>query len=239
MRSEIDLPITLGGLVVTATPVLFMNEAKEPSRTVYERRDVFAPDRSATHYWSPTLGAVGDALVVAAPAAAAAATLPLYAGRDWADTYTDFLLLAESMVVTSLINQLVRNSIRRPRPYMYSDDFSRRRGNHEDLSSFFSGHAASTFAVGTALWRIHGLRYPEQRAANALIGAAAMTAGLAEGALRVLSGGHFWTDAVAGAVVGLSVGWLTVELHRTEDDVSGRIALQGVGPGWIALGMDF
>lgn len=239
VRNEIDLPLTLGGLAVTATPLLFSKEESVVDRTIHDRQKIFFLDRHVASFSSETIHTIGEGIVLVAPLAASAATLPLYRGRTWSETYTDFLLLAESMVVTSLVNQLVRNSFRRPRPYMYSGDFSRRRDNREDFASFFSGHAASTFAAGTALWRMQSIRYPEHKTTNAIIGAAALTAGLAEATMRVLSGDHFWTDAAVGSAVGVSVGWLVVEAHRSGEPEPGKVTLRGVGPGWVALGMNF
>ena len=81
--------------------------------------------------------------------------------------------------------------------------------------SFPSGHTATAFATATVVGLLHPrLRWP-------LLGLAALV-----GLSRVYLGVHFWFDVLAGAALGIAVGWTAVWgmrrlrtlLHRTGDE---------------------
>jgi len=69
-------------------------------------------------------------------------------------------------------------------------------------SSFPSGHTISWFSLAT----VYGLKYPKLIAPLAVIGA-----GVAYS--RVYFGKHYPTDVLAGAALGIGLGWLTVKLE--------------------------
>jgi undecaprenyl-diphosphatase len=79
--------------------------------------------------------------------------------------------------------------------------------------SFFSGHAATSFAVTTATFvTLHRL-HPDDRWPWVVLAGGGLAAGFV-GATRVLAGAHFPTDVVAGAAVGASFGLLVPALHK-------------------------
>jgi membrane-associated phospholipid phosphatase len=69
-------------------------------------------------------------------------------------------------------------------------------------SSFPSGHTISWFSLATA----YAIKYPKLIAPLAVIGA-----GVAYS--RVYFGKHYPTDVLAGAALGIGIGWLTLKLE--------------------------
>jgi hypothetical protein len=136
------------------------------------------------------------------------------------------LLLGEALAISGAVNETVKYAVRRPRPYTYD----RREGKVGDDISFYSGHTTQSAAATVFLARsldLTGDLGPAGRVA-AYGGAAALTA--AVGTLRVLSGRHYPSDVLVGAVVGGAIGWLVPELHR-------RGATASAGPGTGGAGL--
>jgi len=110
----------------------------------------------------------------------------------------------------------------RPRPFLYGDPsfpsgykapLSIRNSGDASLS-FLSSHTAEAFAMVTSLYVAEHRLHPRSRYPKYLLGVGlgvASTIGVA----RVMSGYHFITDVVGGAVVGSSVGVLVASVHSS------------------------
>lgn len=125
------------------------------------------------------------------------------------------VIILESGLLASGITNMVKEAVRRPRPYMYnaSVPVELHRGV-DDRHSFWSGHtaftAAYTFSTANLVQRTdatHGMK------TATWIGAAAVPAVM--GILRVRSGRHFPTDVVVGYAFGALVGWAVPYIHRS------------------------
>ncbi len=102
-----------------------------------------------------------------------------------------------ALIASGLVDRVIKIALGRPRPRLVDEGVvewsaSLASGHH----SFPSGHAVSafTFAVVFAVWR------PSWR--PALLAAAAAVA-----LSRVVLDAHFFSDVVAGALLGAAVGW--------------------------------
>ncbi len=71
----------------------------------------------------------------------------------------------------------------------------------EEFQSFPSGHALFFFAVAMAVYR-----YDKR------LGCILFTSATVMGVARVMAGVHYPGDILAGALIGIAVGWLTVQL---------------------------
>ncbi|NMB74585.1 MAG: phosphatase PAP2 family protein [Myxococcales bacterium] len=156
--------------------------------------------------------------------------------RGWAE---DSLLLLQALSANFLVANLVKLSVRRPRPYAYDPAVPEetRRGAEASLS-FYSGHSSTAFAMATAYALIYQARHPESPSRFAFfVGGYLLASGVA--LCRVAAGKHFWTDVLAGAAAGSLVGWLVVELHRrpdvTDQDTAGGSVSFLAGPGGVSL----
>lgn len=70
-----------------------------------------------------------------------------------------------------------------------------------DSTSLPSGHAATAFAAATAVILV----YPQLRAPLLLLAALVASS-------RAYLGVHYWSDVIAGCLVGVAIGWATVYL---------------------------
>lgn len=115
------------------------------------------------------------------------------------------------VAVSGGLTQVIKHLVGRPRPRM-------NLAWHElvgpvwdsDLHSLPSGHAATSFALAMYL----GLKYPRW-ILPLLILASLISVG------RVLSLSHYPSDVVAGAWLGLAVGWLADFLERRREKNGG------------------
>ncbi len=212
-----DLQLTLTGLYVSV--------AAELSDPAFDRpweapspRGVNALDRTVIGNRSGTASALSDSML------ATNLTLPFVAslvdnlflqgGGSWDGLGSDSLVLLETIAVGSIVCNVVKYGVRRPRPYVYdpSTDPEKRRSNTATLS-FFSGHTSLAFSMATAYSYLFTLRHPESPMVLPVWlfshSVAATTA-----VMRVEGGKHFWTDVVTGALVGSAVGLFVPALHR-------------------------
>jgi membrane-associated phospholipid phosphatase len=122
--------------------------------------------------------------------------------------FQDAVVYAQSLALTGALTAAVKAATRRPRPRAYAGDPKALEDVHA-YRSFFSGHTSLTFAaLTTSAWTIR-LRYGEQVwpwIVTGLVGASV-------GAERVLSGSHFPTDVLAGAIAGAAIGTAVPLLH--------------------------
>jgi membrane-associated phospholipid phosphatase len=107
------------------------------------------------------------------------------------------LLGLGAAIGAGVATQVVKHLVGRPRPRLDLPVWEYFGPTlQSDMHSFPSGHAATSFAVASLL----AARYPR---AAPLWYAAATAIGLG----RVVSGSHHLSDVLAGAVLGLVIGW--------------------------------
>jgi membrane-associated phospholipid phosphatase len=145
----------------------------------------------------------------------------LAALHDGASRYAgeDILLIAEAGVLAADVTQLTKMLVARERPFVHALPPERKRLTAEpsdnDLS-FFSGHTALAFALATAAGTVTTMRgYRWSPAAWS----AGLVAASGTGYLRIAADRHWFTDVLAGAVVGAAVGvFVPLLFHSAVDD---------------------
>lgn len=121
----------------------------------------------------------------------------------------DALLITEATVIAADINQLAKFAFARERPFVHylprAPDAIRALTDSpsDDNLSFFSGHTALAFAVGTSAAMVNTLR--GYRLAP-VVWVAGLTMAGSVGYLRIAADKHYFSDVVTGAVVGTVVG---------------------------------
>lgn len=129
--------------------------------------------------------------------------------------WVDALLILEATLTAQVLNQVVKFSVGRGRPYTVGASPELLAEAHDPADhnlSFFSGHATWTFALATSAATVMGLRgYRHAWVAWAVgLPLAAATA-----VLRVAGDKHWTTDVLLGAAVGAAAGVLMPTLlHR-------------------------
>jgi membrane-associated phospholipid phosphatase len=215
----LDLGITVGGLTMAGLPRLFVEEYIQPACGLdCDPDDVNALDRTVIGNYSE------DAVLVSDIGAGTAWVLPhLFGAIDvlvtspsdgWTGYAKDTLVILETLSVTLAANNLLNFVVQRPRPLVYDENIA---DDHRLLGdsalSFPSGHTAGAFAMATAYSRLFMLRHPDSPLVIPMwIGTYALAG--TTGVLRTTAGDHFWTDVIAGAVMGVGIGLLVPWMHE-------------------------
>ena len=150
---------------------------------------------------APVLGAVGEGLPYLRRGTVAA----------WEALQLDLTVSLEAMSVATFLNTVLKYAIRRPRPGNYSAPLQSAQGQ----LSFPSGHTAAAAAGLTTMTSTFWLRHPSS---PWRFGLAGLTLGLTAvtGYGRVAGGMHFYSDILAGAVLGGATGYLLPQLYRRD-----------------------
>lgn len=104
----------------------------------------------------------------------------------------------QSLLVTQVFTQLLKNIVNRDRPrFSKNDPFSNTGGE-----SFVSGHAAGTWSIMT----INAKRYPKSRYLSYSFASLVSVS-------RIYQDAHWFSDVLAGALLGYGVASLTLNLN--------------------------
>jgi len=135
--------------------------------------------------------ALGKAGFVWLAVAAIAAVFPARRMAAWR-------VVVAIVLTTGVVDVVIKPIVHRPRPYEVRAD-ARLIDQRPTTGSFPSGHAARAFAGALALGRL----FPSAQVAWWVLAAAI-------GVSRVYVGAHWPTDVLAGAIIGLAVGWFAL-----------------------------
>jgi membrane-associated phospholipid phosphatase len=180
-----------------------------PYREGYTGRDINPVDRWGYTERDDRAGQLADAGLYGGP------TLPLLLSLHPRPrpTYPIVLLLwLETMLLTFALSSLIKNTVSRPRPYVYNENWQLERPlTRRDRAAFLSGHAANATAGATlfaGLLAAYGLDRH---------GLGSLLAGTIAGStafLRVRAAKHWPTDALAGILLGGAVAGAVLWGHR-------------------------
>lgn len=131
----------------------------------------------------------------------------------------DLLITAEAVALAGTLNQLVKYSVGRQRPYARAGVPNPDTGQGADDAnlSFYSAHTSITFSTAFAAGTVARLRGYSWAPAIFIAGGAV---GVLTGYLRIAADQHYLTDVVTGALVGSAVGIGVPLLHR--NDAAGK-----------------
>lgn len=143
-----------------------------------------------------------------APAAAVGLGALVAAADDRLDEApTNTLLLAETLMVTLVLDDVLKSTLRRERPYAHALDPDAKTTTIEDsrdaILSFPSGHTSTAFALAAAggtLATMRGYRFAP------LVWITGAFLGVATGYARIAADQHYFTDVVSGAAIGTLTG---------------------------------
>lgn len=126
------------------------------------------------------------------------------------------VMYAETIMYAYGIKEWGKFLIDRARPYTYYADVPQKYIDDGDWkNSFPSGHTTLSFASAAFLSSVFNQYYPDSGWRFAVTG---ISFGLAAttGALRMVSGNHFFSDVMTGAVIGTLCGFLVPYMHTAE-----------------------
>jgi undecaprenyl-diphosphatase len=157
---------------------------------------------------------------------------PVLSGlRDgWDALLVDALMYAESTSLTSVLTDMAKIAVRRPRPYAYAQPST--TSTDAELS-FPSGHASGVAAVAATATYLAFVRSPRTPRPWITLGIGTVLTSLVSYE-RVRAGAHFPTDVIAGSMLGAAVGVLVPHLHRHAQEappvwIGAAPALEGRG----------
>jgi membrane-associated phospholipid phosphatase len=168
-------------------------------------------DRTALGRWEPRAHRSSNILFGAALGVSLATGILAQNGEQ---PLVPVVIILESGFLAAGITDVVKEAVRRPRPYLYDPAIPvELHKGHDDRHAFWSGHTANTAAITFATAHLvqHSNASPGAKTAT-WIGAATVPAAM--GWWRVRSGRHFPTDVLTGYAFGALVGWAVPYLHR-------------------------
>jgi membrane-associated phospholipid phosphatase len=97
---------------------------------------------------------------------------------------------------------------------LYNKNVSlKEKTDRETKLSFFSGHAALSFASAVFISTVYSRYYPDSKWRSVIWGSSLLMASITA-SLRVISGMHFLSDILIGAAVGSVIGYLVPLIHE-------------------------
>ncbi len=124
----------------------------------------------------------------------------------------NFAVLANSIAWTAASTEWLKVLVRRKRPVLYTSGAATAAASPDNQRSFPSGHTSVAFAIATSYVVMANREHLPHRTRNAMLLYGGATG---VGALRMAGGSHFTTDVLAGAALGVGIGWLVATVHPT------------------------
>lgn len=144
-----------------------------------------------------------------------AATPAIFATEPKTQWLTIGLMYAETLLWSESLKETAKNLVIRPRPYMYYDLSKAPQDKLTDFdwgNSFFSGHTTFAFAAASFTSYLFCQFNPDSKWKYTVVGSSFALASVT-GALRIMSGNHFLSDVVCGAITGTLTGFLVPYFH--------------------------
>jgi membrane-associated phospholipid phosphatase len=215
LRPAIDVPLLLAPTAIGFAS-LAAEELDPPGCATEENNFVCDPeaingfDRGAVNNYGTGWQGVSDWAV---PGAMVLSLASVFVAEKPGPFLVDAVVGVEAVMMSTAIGAILTTAVGRPRPWAYNEDVPlEHRLSGKNKLSFFSGHtatpAAATMYAFSTLYR-RGV-HPAYSFGTLALGTAVTSV---VGAGRVLSGKHFATDVIAGAMIGGSMGVLIPALH--------------------------
>ena len=136
-------------------------------------------------------------------------------GVAFSTAITDFVIVLQAVAINGAMNEIVKDSVQRPRPFVYQS-VKQQGPVPGNYVSFYSGHtsfaAVTTFSI---LFLLVG--YGVSGWALFLSGAFAGVMTISTGLFRVGAGVHFMSDVICGALAGIVIAYLVSKFSRSRD----------------------
>ena len=152
--------------------------------------------------------------------------------RSTEDIATLGVMYLETMAGAYASKEILKKVVDRPRPYTYFEGAPESEKD-EWNDSFPSGHTTMAFASAGFVSYVFSRYYPDSKWKAPVI-AASYSLATTTALLRIMSGNHFMTDVLSGALLGTLWGIGIPMLHTLGDNVE-----MGVTPFALAFSVSF
>ncbi len=207
----LDLPAFFIAGLVSVSWIMGDELGSAQCAPLCDKSNVNALDRHVAGNYSETWSRVSDATLLAAMGTS---VIALFADDGFSSGIIDFVVMAESALMTNATIIVLNVATRRARPYLYSEKAPEdvRRSGTASLS-FPSGHIGTATAITTSLFGILYIRNPDSAWPWVWLGFGTAASGLVATG-RVMAGRHFITDVIIGGAMGVCMGILVPALHK-------------------------
>ena len=211
LYAEIDVPILAVGTVFALSRLIKQQPAYCAPECTYATAPVNALDKLTAGYYSSGWATASDFELYGLGAAAAAL---LISDEGVLATLNDAVVVGEATLSATAVANIMTIAAGRPRPFLYSEKAPLSVRNSADAGlSFISGHTAAAFAMVTSLYVAEKRLHPTTPGNRRVVLGVGLGVASLIGFSRVMSGYHFITDVVGGAVIGSSLGILIASVH--------------------------
>ncbi len=209
-----DIIITSSGIVLVG--LSYFLGSNKPNLSLSDvnnlnSADVNSFDRFVTNNWNPKIAKASDILLMASFALPLAL---LIKNDDIKNSSLKYgLMYLETLLITAGLTNIVKNIVDRPRPFTYNPSAPMDKKLEKDgLMSLFSGHTSFAFATSIFFAKVFSDTHPNSKLKPYVWGSALVLASTVA-TMRVISGKHFLTDVIVGAIVGGAIGYIVPKLH--------------------------
>lgn len=228
VRLAVDIPVIAAGASAGLLRA-YLVEHQVRKRCPCSLDELNSLDRSSVGNHSQAAGLASDITVGVALVVPPLIDLcVLGATRAFAQ---DLTVLTETVMVSTLLQQVANFGVQRPRPRTYAGEPSFVNSGNGYLS-FYAGHVSTTAAALSAASFTIGRRYDEHVWPWVVTGVVTASVGVE----RVLAGQHFPSDVLAGALVGLGVGIAVPWLHARAPGAKLTLVPAPTGRGLALMG---
>ncbi len=205
----------LGKVVQNNKPAVTAGEI-----TGLKKDDIFYIDRQFMFDFSPAPALASDITEYTSLAMPLLPVIGVAVNLNYKGLFSITVEYAESLMYSLGVKNLVKGMVKRFRPYAYyaggnngyySPEYLAAK-NPETAMSFPSGHTTAAFTGAVFTGMIFDRYFPDSPL-RIPVWITALTAASATGILRVLSGNHYVTDVISGAVIGSFFGFIVPYMH--------------------------
>jgi len=198
------------------------------------KNDIWQFERELTENWDNKSKIASDVLLYAS----LCNPILFYVQRNTRNDIGPISLIwLETLTINAGITNLTKSLISRKRPYLYGNKANMNDKKKKDNQrSFFSGHTSAAAASWFMFAKIYQDYNPQDKRIPYIWSISAVVPAITA-YLRIKAGKHFYTDVIAGYLIGAAVGLTVPELHKKEKYVSTEIAM--FPNGQLGLGVQF
>jgi PAP2 superfamily len=203
------------GVSASSLAIYLLSKVEPPTQDEIKnlsRTEVNNFDRFVTYNWSPAVSDISDVLLITQTIS----PLLLLSSQKIRDNYKNYIVMNIELYLLYYGSVHITKSLSgRYRPYMYNDEVPlEEKMKYESMLSFFSGHSTFSFASAVFISTIYAKNFPDSKWKTLVWGSSLLIASITA-SLRVISGMHFLSDVITGAIVGSLLGYMIPAIHES------------------------